>query len=284
MLSPLRQRLVSRCLVQLPAIWGKLPNQADYIRHRCSVAEAQAWQRWASEFWLRPTMAARTRPAARPRQQWVELNAPVAKPDLELVPVSFVLLPGMLDFAPDHFVQGVCVTSHDSVGRQCPLIIFQKITPCWMRRSMSSPSSNQLFRLPDFLSRFGGCDTKTGFLFWIARIAARLHAADLSSTALAQLVDQVWTQFEPGWMQLVGRGPTAVQSDALLLVLEQYHMADQDLDTANGLRGVSRLPWINWPQALLRNKDPFPAFWQQDVDGGYVNASDNLVSLRKNSL
>jgi len=125
MLSPVRQRLVSRCLVQLPAIWGKLPNQADYIRHRCSVVEAQAWQRWASEFWLRPTMAARTRPAARPRQHWVELNAPVTKPDLELVPVSFLLLPGMLDFAPDHFVQGVCVTSHDSVGRQCPLIIFQ---------------------------------------------------------------------------------------------------------------------------------------------------------------
>ena len=284
MFSLLRQRLVSRWLVQPPSIWGKLPNQGDYIRHRCIAAQAQSWQRWTNEVWLRRSTAARSQRSATPKQQWVELKAPVAKPDLEFVPVSFVLLPGMLDFAPNQFVQGVCVASHDSVGRQCPLIIYQKISPYWMRRMLESHLQKKNGSLAAMSSSKASPQPKTDLLFWMTRIVARAHAADMSSIALAELVDQVWQQFEPGWLQLFGRDVTRTCSAPMISLLEQHGMADRLLDTANGLRGVSRLPWMNWPQRLFHDDLPLPAFWQQDVDGGYVNASDNLLSLWRNPL
>jgi len=285
MFSKLRQRFVNRWLVQPPSIWGKLPNQVDYVRHCCSAAEAQSWQRWASEVWLRRSTASRSQRSLKPKQQWVELKAPVAKPDMEFVPVTFVLLPGTLDFAPNHFVQGACVASHDNVGRQCPLIIYQKISPYWMRRMLESQMQKKGRSKGDrcFVSVGHKPKPEADLLFWMTRVAARVHAADLSVFALSALVDQVWQQFEPGWVQLVGGDVKTINPAALITLLERYSVADQLLDTANGLRGVSYLPWVNWPQRLLREELPLSAFWQQDVDGGYVNASDNLFSLWRDS-
>ncbi|MFZ6850103.1 TagF domain-containing protein [Undibacterium sp. RuRC25W] len=284
MFNKLRRRVINRWLVRPPSIWGKLPNQGDYVRHRCSAAEAQSWQRWVSEVWLRRTTAARVQRSVKPKQQWVELKAPVTKPDLEFVPVSFVLLPRTLDFSPNHFVQGVCVASHDSVGRHCPLIIYQKISSYWMRRMLESQVQKKSRSVGGNSSFSADNKPEADLLFWIARVAARVHAADLSAIVLAALVDQLWQQFEPGWIQLLGGDVKTTNPAPLITLMERHSVADQLLDTANGLRGVSCLPWVNWPQRLLREELPLSAFWQQDVEGGYVNASDNLFSLWRNPL
>jgi hypothetical protein len=39
------------------------------------------------------------------------------------------------------------------------------------------------------------------------------------------------------------------------------------------------MPWVNWPAQILRTERPGSAFWQQDMRGGYINASDKLSSL-----
>jgi len=286
MFSQLRQRFINRWLVHPPSIWGKLPNQIEYVRHCCSANEAQSWQRWAKEVWLRRTRTTSSQRALKPQQHWVELQAFAAKADMEFVPVTFVLIPGTLDFAPHHFVHGVCVASHDSIGRQCPLIIYQKISPYWMRRILNLHGQKTGRLLLDVASSNAIHKSKpeTYFLFWITRVAARVHAADLSVIDLSALVDQMWQQFQPGWMQLVRREAKTISSATLVSLLERYGLSDQTLDTANGLCGVSRLPWMNWPQRLLRKDLPLSAFWQLDMDGGFVNASDNLFSLWRNAL
>ena len=284
MFNVFRQRLADRWLVQAPAIWGKLPNQADYVRHRCSAAQAQDWQRWVSQVWLRRTVKPRARIPSKNVQKWIEVEAPKPEPDLAFVPVSFILLPGSLAFAPNHFVHGVCVASQDRVGRECPLIIYQKIRPYWLKRILAAEARNTKAAFATSSSKIVRLNDTVHLLYWFARISARIHAADLAPEAVAQLVDEVWTQFEPGWLQLFGRDPQSVYSACLQQSLEQHALAEDSLDTATGLRGVRHLPWANWPQRLWSTEQPLPAYWQQDIEGGYVNASDSLFSLWRNSL
>lgn len=284
MFNALRQRLVDLWLVQAPAIWGKLPNQADYVRHRCSAAEAQDWQHWVSQVWLRRSVKPRARIASKNIRKWIELDAPKPEPDLAFVPVSFILLPGAMSFAPRHFVQGVCVASQDRVGRECPLIIYQKISPYWLSRIFAAEARATQPSVSASSGKTEKHNDTARLLFWLARISARIHAADLPPEALAQVVDEVWMQFEPGWKQLFGRDAHVVPHQVLQQSLARQAIAEDSLDTASGLRGVSRLPWTNWPQRLLSAEQPVPAFWQQDIEGAYVNASDSLFSLWRNSL
>jgi hypothetical protein len=69
--------------------------------------------------------------------------------------------------------------------------------------------------------------------------------------------------------------PSGAQLDTLV---RQYCEHDTS-DAAQGLHGVNRMPWVNWPTQIVRADHPVHAYWQQDMRGGYVNVSDSLPRL-----
>jgi len=247
------------------AIWGKLPSHGDFLKHGTSAAQAQDWQDWVARVWSQ-------RPAARttPRSQgtvdaergWLTLEPRKAVADLAMVPVAFVMQPGAMPFSPRHCVQGVMVASQDQVGRACPLIIFQQVAPGWLRRSWAGSQARSHHDL----------------LYWLARIAARAHAADRDWQDLADTVDAVWMAHAPNWRHAMGAplpAPSSTQLDALV----RGYCAHDTADSARGLHGVQRMPWVNWPTQIVRADHPVHAFWQQDMRGGYVNVGDSLPKL-----
>jgi hypothetical protein len=248
------------------AIWGKLPSHGDFLKHGTTAAQAQDWQDWVNRVWSQ-------RPAAQPRQPqvaargeagWLTLEPRKAVAGLAEVPVAFVMQPGAMPFAPRHCVQGVMVASEDQFGRACPLIIFQQIAPGWLRRTWAGQPAHD--------------HKHHDLLYWLARIAARAHAADRGWQDLADVVDAVWKAHAPNWRHALGAplpAPSPMQLDTLV---RQYCDHDSS-DTAQGLHGVHRMPWADWPAQILRTDQPVHAFWQQDMRGGYVNASDSLLSL-----
>lgn len=247
------------------AIWGKLPSHGDFLRHRCTAAQARGWQNWVGSVWSqRPDLQKATRPrrAVRGEPGWLTLEPRKVVSDLGTVPVAFVLQPGALPFAPSHCVQGVMLASVDQIGRPCPLIIFQQIAPGWLRRCWAEKATPQQ---PDML-------------YWLARIAARAHAADKDWDALVAAVDAVWQAHAPGWRQLLGAALPAPSAQQLDSVLDSYCALDT-ADAARGLQGVRRMPWAHWPAHILRSHQPLHAFWQQDMRGGYVNAAESLPAL-----
>jgi type VI secretion system protein ImpM len=265
MLDSVSQHLNRRWLATPLSIWGKLPSHGDFLRHRASAAQARDWQDWVGRIWSqRPDTRFTSRPRSNMRGEpaWVSLEPRRAATDLAEVPVAFVLQPGAMPFSPKHCVQGVMVASKDQVGRPCPLIIFQQITPAWLRRSWTGPTPQRQHDL----------------LYWLARIAARTHASDKSWDELTRTVDAVWQVHAPNWKHLMGApipAPSSLQLDTLL---RKY--CDHDTsDTARGLHGVHRMPWVNWPVQIVRFENPVHAFWQQDIRGGYVNAGESLPAL-----
>jgi type VI secretion system protein ImpM len=259
------ENISRRWLAGRLAIWGKLPSHGDFLKHRTSAAQAQDWQDWVSRVWSQRSAA---RPLTPPRGTvrgeagWVSLEPRRGAADLAEVPVAFVMQPGAMAFSPKHCVQGVMVASEDQVGRPCPLIIFQQVAPAWLRRTWAAKPAN----------------SHHDMLYWLARIAARAHAADRNWDDLTRAVDAVWMAHAPNWRHLVGAPLPAPSSMHLDTVVRHYCEHDSS-DTARGLHGVHRMPWVNWPSQILRTDNPVPAFWQQDIRGGYVNASENLATL-----
>lgn len=265
MLQSVSEHLSRRWLAAPLSIWGKLPSHGDFLRHRASAAQAQDWQDWVARVWSqRPAVSSTQRPrnSARGEPGWVSLEPRKAAASLAEVPVAFVLQAGAMPFSPRHCVQGVMVASEDQVGRPCPLIIFQQVAPAWMRRSWARPSPHSHHDL----------------LYWLARIAARTHASDKSWEELTGAVDALWQAHAPNWKHLMGApipAPTSLQLDS---VVRKYCEHDTS-DTARGLHGVNRMPWVNWPVQIVRPQNPVHAFWQQDIRGGYVSASESLPAL-----
>ena len=247
------------------AVWGKLPSHGDFLKHRTSAAQAQDWQDWVARVWSQreaPRPATLPHGLVRGEPGWVALEPRKREADLTEVPVAFVMQPGAMPFAPRHCVQGVMVASTDQVGRPCPLIIFQQIAPGWLRRTWVRKPAN----------------SHHDMLYWLARIAARAHAADRDWHDLAHAVDAVWLAHAPNWRHLLGApapAPSGMELDALV----RQYCEHETSDTARGLHGVHRMPWVNWPTQIVRADNPVHAFWQQDLRGGYVNVSDNLPRL-----
>lgn len=264
MLHSVSEHLSRRWLAAPLSIWGKLPSHGDFLRHRASAAQARDWQDWVSRVWSqRPAASSpHRRGAARGEPGWVSLEPRKTVPNLSEVPIAFVLQPGAMPFAPRHCVQGVMVASEDQVGRPCPLIIFQQIAPGWMRRSWAGSSAHSHHDL----------------LYWLARIAARTHGSDKSWDDLTVAVDALWQAHAPNWRHLLGApipAPSSLQLDSLV-----HKFCEHDTsDAARGLHGVQRMPWVNWPVQIVRAQNPVHAFWQQDLRGGYVNASESLPAL-----
>ena len=259
MASLFLEHISPRWLAAPLAIWGKLPSHGDFLRHRTSSAQAQDWQDWVSRVWSQRAHAPqRTHANRRGEPGWVSLEPRQSLTPLTEVPVAFVMPAGSMPGTPRHCVQGVLLASQDQIGRPCPLIIYQQVAPGWLRRSWA--------------------DSQGDMLYWLARIAARAHGADRSWEDLTRAVDCLWQLHQPGWKQWLGAPLAAPTSEQLGSVLRQY-CEDEGADVARGLRGVQHMPWANWPAQILRTDQPAPAFWQQDLRGGYVNASDNLPAL-----
>jgi type VI secretion system protein ImpM len=248
------------------AVWGKLPSQGDFLRHRTTVAQAKDWQDWADRIWAR-------RPGAQEGQRrqalaWTAAGREFPAPrevlsDLADLPVAFVMQPGALPFAPRHCVQGVVVASSDQAGRACPLIVFQLVTRAWLRRSWHGR---------------GAVHSGGHVLDALARLAARIHAVAVDAATLVRAVDALDELYRPHWRHWLGKSlpaPSHQQLDALL----RNHVGGDDADLAADLQGVTHMPWAGWPSQIARRSAPASAFWQQDFRGGYVNASDDLVDM-----
>ncbi|MBT0571846.1 type VI secretion system-associated protein TagF [Curvibacter sp. CHRR-16] len=235
------QHLIHTLLASPLSVWGKLPSHGDFLRHNVSPEEAHDWQEWAMRAWRNPTDTTGA---------------------LGGVPVAWVMQPGTLPFAKQHFVVGIALQSEDSMGRECPLLIYQKLSPKWLASLLVN---NALGHGQDML-------------YWLARLVARTHAANADWQNLVQAVDVLGSLYAPSWKNLFFIGPRAVDPAKAQAVLQQYCPSD-NLDAARSLHGVTHLPWRNWPERLLRVQSPVSAYWQQDIHGGYVNAAQDLASL-----
>lgn len=248
------------------AIWGKLPSQGDFLRHRTTAAQARGWQDWVHREWSQ-------RPGAQQAQQRhanagseagrVALAPRATLLDLADLPVAFVMQPGSLPFSPRHCVQGVVVASSDLSGRPCPLIFFQPVAPAWLRRSWHHHPSIQ----PD-----------GDVLYWLSRVAALVHAEGGDWQAVVQCVDALGERFRCDARHWFGRplpAPSRRELDALL----RSHGAGEAIDPTANLQGVKHMPWADWPDPVLRTRKPTNAFWQLDARGGYINAGEDLHQL-----
>jgi len=254
---------LGRRLVERPGIWGKMPGYADYVRHNVRAGEAEAWQKWASEVWLQRSSR---RNAAQPRaenasDEWVHLEYARNASDQDRVPVAFVMAPGSLSFAPAHYVQGVVVDSQDRVGRLCPLVIYQRVTPGWGARTWHEASNESGMHL----------------LFWLARLTAGIHDEKSDIGVLSRVVEEVCRMHSPGWRQCLGLATARPDAGQLRQVVKGF--CEGRKDEAAGLKGVRYLPWADWPRRMFRHENPLSAYWVQDLEGRYVTASDDLLRL-----
>lgn len=271
MWSRLGERLAQRFLVSAPALWGKLPSHGDYVRYRASVAQAHAWGEWAEHHWA--SIAPPPVPRASRRQRrdgptpWVSTQAPSPQAGLHTLPVIFVLPPNSMPFAKRQFVQGVWLPSQDRSGRACPLVIYQLVHPRWLRRTTLADTA---------FGRHAG--RSQHWLYWLSRLAIHVQGGANDFNRICQTLDELWALNAPGWGGLLGERPEAASSHAHHQALDEL-AALADSDASQGLRGVTQLPWPQWPEGLFRKDAPMAAFWQQDAQGGYINAATNLEEL-----
>ncbi|HST45103.1 MAG TPA: hypothetical protein VLK29_07755, partial [Luteimonas sp.] len=248
------------------SVWGKLPSQGDCLRHRTTVGQARDWQDWVDRVWAR-------RPGAQEGQRrqalaWTASGREILPPprissDLADLPVTFVMQPGTLPFAPRHCVQGVAVASSDEAGRACPLIFFQRVTRGWLRRSWKSHESTR---------------SHVDVLHALSRLAARIPAPGTDAATVIRAVDALDALYRPGWPHWFGKPlptPSRLQLDALL----RSHLGGHATDLAADLQGVMHMPWAGWPSQIVRERSPTSAFWQQDAHGGHLGASEDLARL-----
>lgn len=240
------QKFIAARLITPPAIWGKLPAHADFVRSGMRHGESQGWQPWLA------------RQAAQVGQGGA-------------LPAAFVLPPGELAFAPHCFVLGVITPSMDKTGRQHPLLVYQLARPRWVERYFEAQAVQS------------GADD---WLFWLARAVARHMHAGTDVQGLERTVQTLWRLYAPGWSALWRRGAqgfeeperAARRREQAPVLLHQMGGAASPQDPALQLRGVRYLPWVDWPQRLFKAR-PESAFWQQDATGGFVNATQALPAL-----
>ena len=248
------QQLVARRLVTPPAIWGKLPRHADFVRSGLRHGESEGWQAWLAQ------------------QGCVGREAPAARaPDAQPLPTAFVLPPATLPFARRRFVVGVIAPTVDKVGRQHVLLVYHLAHARWLRQHFGDAAL-----------------APHDWLFWLARTVAR-HTVDLGDgggsdiQALDRAVRRLWPVHAPGVRQLWRRAdvPAAGHAEreaAERRLLDQLNGGPPHKEAAAQLCGVRHLPWVDWPERLYSPRGG-GSFWQQDAQGGYVNAATRLPAL-----
>ena len=240
-------RLLDRCLITPPAMWGTWPGHADLVQSGVRRGEGEAWASWL--FKQTPSASAGlSRKAAA-------------------VPVAFVLPPGALAFASRRFVLGVIARSTDLAGHHQPLVIYQQANAHWVKKHFEA-------------QRYQPCDWQ----FWLARAVARhmlvedaATAAEMTSTLKALWRDQKRAFFarpNTGW----SHAETMASARLTHALLDRRAGRAPEDDPVARLQGVRHLPWADWPQRLsgacVEN-----AFWQQDAQGRFVGAANRLEDL-----
>ncbi|MDB5849622.1 MAG: type secretion system-associated protein TagF [Rhodoferax sp.] len=175
--------------VSPPAIWGKLPTHADYLQHGVRADEVPGWQRWlGGAMRPQPAQAAQraSAPASkRPRrtEPWLSLEPARYKPAPSSIPVAFVLPPGTLAFAPQQHVVGVVASSCDRLGREHPIIVYQRVNERWLRHSLAPAGGvgESEFAFGAEADRL----ERQNWLFWLARLVSRYVATPEENAALA---------------------------------------------------------------------------------------------------
>lgn len=246
--------LIASSLITPPAIWGKLPGHADFVRSGMRHGESEGWRPWLAHVCAAQGSAPPQQPA---------------------IPVAFVLPPGALAFAPRRFVLGAITPSADRVGRQHPLLVYHLAHPRWVEDHFASHPQEP-----------------RDWLFWLARALAR-HAGPQGAQDVQRLgrtVQGLWRLHAPGWPDLRRRwrlepggdphphGGQPSLPDRVQSILDELAGHAPDTDPARLLHGVRHLPWADWPERL-HHRQPESAFWQQDAAGGFVNAAERLQPL-----
>lgn len=243
--------LTDRRLLTAPAIWGKLPGHADFVRHGVRRGEGAAWQAWLGREGALQTSHGKR--AAR-------------------IPISFIVPPGSLPFARRRFVLGAMLASHDRVGRPCPLVVYQIAHPQWTRAYLHA------------LDRDEGW--QTDWVFQLTRLlAGHFRLAEPRIEPLAHAVDAAWHDVAPS-----PHGALAVsriQAHALSLArlprpanLREPSTDASLPDPAADLQGTHFFPWTDWPDRLMRSA-PKAVFWRQDAAGGFLDVGERLQALWK---
>jgi len=282
-----------------PAIWGKLPTHGDYLQHAVRADEVRGWQRWLGN--ELPVPADITIADKRPRRshKWVLLEPDRYKPAPSSIPVAFVLPAGTVSFAPDQYVMGVIASSCDRLGRQHPILVYQRANKRWLKQCLApvdkgAQPQRSAAVLVDRLE-------EQNWLFWLARLVSRYVASPEQASSLycegsnddampdaphthaqqmlglESAVANLWSLYAPGWSQWIGVARPRPALDELRKIIDSAAPA-RDFDAADNLRGVGHLPWADWP-ARLDGPNGQPAFWQQDTYGGYVGATQRLADL-----
>ncbi|WP_157944444.1 TagF domain-containing protein, partial [Escherichia coli] len=149
-----------RAEISAPAMFGRLPDQRDYVRWRVSANEGQVWQAWLNQqTWLgqgRHIVLPEGTEVAKAgiNDGWLHLSPreKTVQPEHHPLPWSFVLSPGFLPIGGrDEWLTGVLTASRDSTGRPWPLVIYQRAGREWLEESL---------------------DDTQGWLYWLARLAA----------------------------------------------------------------------------------------------------------------
>lgn len=239
------QRLIARRLITPPAIWGKLPGHADFVRSGMRHGESAGWQPWLA------------------RQGHVDgPSAAIA------VPAAFVLAPGTLSFARRCFVLGVLMPSIDKVGRSHALLVYQLAQPRWLEPYLTAQQTPSL-----------------NWQFWLARAVARHTRPNVASgiQAFEHTVTSLWQLHRPQPPELWS--PKRVSTFADLAtpsaahgVLDRLAGPDDPDDPSRQLDGVRHFPLAGWPQQVFQRRSE-GVFWQQDAAGAYVNVSTRLSTL-----
>ncbi|MEX9251774.1 TagF domain-containing protein [Pseudenterobacter timonensis] len=244
-----------RAAVSAPAMFGKLPEQRDYVRWRVGAEEGLVWQEWLNrQTWVgngrHKVLPEGITIPAQAHDGWLRLSPQeTTQPDHHPLPWSFVMSPGFLPVSgSDEWLTGVLTASRDSVGRAWPLVIYQRCGQEWLEES-----------LPEI----------QGWLYLLGRLMAQHITADgIRQGRLTERADQLWALWKPGpwwsqWLRGLRRAPQ--RSRELAGLVDDAPVVE--------LPGVRYLPWPGWPEKILTQAKPgLGWFWQQNSEGRYVDA------------
>jgi type VI secretion system protein ImpM len=242
-------RLHPGSLVSSPALWGKLPSRGDFIRFNLKHREEDALQTWVS---------ARRDALSNCQPDFSGDGNATTGIGHHGVPWCFVLSPGRLAFNPQHFVLGVWMESADKIGRDYPLLMFQKASAQWVEHYFALHTQTP-------------CD----WLFYAARtIANAVYAKTIEQapTQLTSALSTLWRFYAPDWRILWTR--EMVFPDKSLLQAKGLLGASVLDDRLETVEGVRYLPWSDWPARLAH---PYfgkraELFWQQNTHGRFIGA------------
>lgn len=168
-------------MITAPSMFGKLPGQRDFVRHRAPLGQVQAWRNCFDGRDDALPVREPSHAAKASVRQWLHLTPPSLSGPFRLrpgEPCQFVLRPDGLQF-PDGrgYLVGVIAASHDQVGRRYPLVVWQSASARWAGHVLAAPAQ------------------------WLAELAKLMHdhAREADRTCLAAAVDALWARHRPGW-------------------------------------------------------------------------------------